>query len=117
MIFETKVFLKMPLMFIFTENTKTAENIFTRNCYMFTIGMSSSKKSKLGIFVLLMKKFGSFLSFIFVTILMKMVTIFFFEEKQHWICNFGFVVPYLKEEENPEYISVNEYNGSGIYFP
>ena len=40
MIFETKVYLKMPLMFIFTENTKTAEKSFMRNCYMFTNGMS-----------------------------------------------------------------------------
>ena len=63
-----------------------------------------------------MKKSGSFLSFISVIILMKMVTIFL-EEKQLWICNFGFVDPYLKEEVDPDYIWMNEYNDSGLCFP
>ena len=63
-----------------------------------------------------MKKSGSFLSFISVIILMKMVTISF-EEKQLWICNFGFADPYLKEEVDPDYIWMNEYNDSGLCFP
>ena len=38
--FETRVFLKMPLMLIFTGNTNTAKKMFIRNGYMFIIGMS-----------------------------------------------------------------------------
>ena len=42
---------------------------------------------------------------------------YFFQEKQLWITNFGFVGPYLKEEGDPEYFWMIECNGLGLHFP
>ena len=41
---------------------------------------------------------------------------YFLPEKQVWIRSFGFVGPYLKEEGDPEYFWMNEYNGSCLHF-
>ena len=41
---------------------------------------------------------------------------YFLPEKQVWIRSFGFVGPYLKEEGDPEYFWMNEYNGSFCIF-
>lgn len=77
--------------------------------------MSLSESLKLSIAQLLLMKFLTSLEFTFVIILVKIIT--FFPEKQLWITNFGFVDPYLKEEGDPEYFWMNEYNVSGLLFP
>ena len=111
---ETKVFLKIPSIFIFTGNTNIAKKLFIENGYMFKTKTITADEEK-RFLQLLLVKFSILLIFIFATIPVKVMTIFF-KEKEIWIMNTDFVGPYLKQEGDPEYFLINECNDSGLHF-
>ena len=114
--FTIKIFLKRLLIFIFTGNTNIAEKFFIKNGCTIKIEISSLENLKKSTLQLLLMKLPILSRFIFAIILVKIMTIFF-QEKQLWITNFGFVGPYLKEEGDPEYFWMIECNGLGLHFP
>ena len=72
---ETKVFLKILLIFIFTGNTNIAKKRFIENGYKFKTKMITADEEK-RFLQLLLVKFSILLIFIFAAIPVKVMTIF-----------------------------------------